>query len=99
MGQIVHTYPHPPTTHSPTSSSPHLLIQDVYEEEPLSWGHAPRGLPWAETIRLLQGLEALEALMSWTHGEREDSENGTQGKDADQVWGQYQLFQSIPKVN
>lgn len=48
----------------------HLFVQDTDEEESLAGSQSCPGLARTEPITLLQSLEALEALMSWTE-ERE----------------------------
>lgn len=55
--------------------SSHLFVQDADEEEPLARSQSCPSLAGTDQITLLQSLEALEALMSWTE-HRETQWNG-----------------------
>lgn len=44
----------------------HLFVQHTDEEEPLAGSQGRSGLVWTAPVRLLQGLEPLEALVSYS---------------------------------
>lgn len=50
----------------------HLFVQDTDEEEPLAGSQCCSGPVWTPAVRLLQSLEALEALVSYSE-ETEES--------------------------
>lgn len=49
----------------------HLFVQDTDEEEPLAGSQCCSGLVWTPAVRLLQSLEALEALVSYSEETKE----------------------------
>lgn len=54
----------------------HLFVYDTDEEEPLAGSQSCSGLVWTAQVGLLQSLEALEALVSYSEETRSQYSEG-----------------------